>query len=348
MRKAHMKLINTLVLLGLITMTLIACTPTLDPKATPTIPLTSASPSLQPVETPKPASYTFPLTGLKSQQLVKTRPFAVMVENAPAARPQSGLDQADVVYEILAEGEITRFVAVFQSHEVKVIGPVRSIRPYFVEIGAALDAVLVHAGWSQEAMDMLTDRKLSHLDEVYGDGAFYWRSEERKAPHNLYTSTAKMMQGAEARKFSREWKDPVLAFAPVGRNELQGQAANHIQIPYIMGYVVSYDYDAAGGIYKRSMDSKPHLDKESGKQLTATNLLVLESKHQIVDKVGRREVDVLGPGKGVMLQQGKYAQVTWEQKNGIIRAYKDGKEVQLLPGTTWIQIVPEGSAIKIE
>lgn len=78
-----------------------------------------------------------------------------MVENAPQARPQTGLDQADIVYEILAEGEITRFVSVFQSHEATTIGPVRSIRPYFVEIGDALDAVIVHAGWSQEAMDMM-------------------------------------------------------------------------------------------------------------------------------------------------------------------------------------------------
>jgi hypothetical protein len=347
--KANKHLSFTLMMLSLMGMTLIACSPPAqEAVVTPKSPIESTSPSLQPLETSTAASLTFPLTGLKSQQLVKTRPFAVMVENAPAARPQSGLDQADVVFEILAEGEVTRFVAVYQSHEAEVIGPVRSIRPYFVEIGAALDAVIVHAGWSQEAMDILTDRKLPHLDEVYGDGAFYWRSKERKAPHNLYTSTAKMMQGAEARKFSKEWKETVLAFAREGRNQLQGEAANRIQIPYIRGYVVSYEYDAAGGIYKRSMDDKPHLDKESGKQLTATNLLVLESKHQIVDSAGRREVDIFGPGKGILLQEGKYVHVTWEQKNGIIRAYKDGKEMQLLPGTTWIQIVPEGSAIKVE
>jgi hypothetical protein len=144
-----------MMMLGLMGMTLIACSPPAqETLGTPKAPLPSSSPSLpslQPLETPAAASLTFPLTGLKSQQLVKTRPFAVMVENAPAARPQSGLGQADVVYEILAEGEVTRFAAVFQSHEAKVIGPVRSIRPYFVEIGAALDAVIVHAGWSQDS-----------------------------------------------------------------------------------------------------------------------------------------------------------------------------------------------------
>jgi hypothetical protein len=339
--------INAILLLGLTGLTLTACgqgsevaTPT--PKA----PLESPSASLQPTATPAP--YTFPLTGLPSQQLVKTRPFLVMVENAPQARPQSGLDQADIVYEILAEGEITRFVSVFQSHEAKVIGPVRSIRPYFVEIGAALDAVIVHAGWSQDAMNILSGRKLSHLDQVYGDEAYYWRSKERKAPHNLYTSVEKMTQGSADRKFRQEWRGPILSFAKQGQGLPQGTAANRIQIPYIRGYVVSYAYDPAAGVYQRSMDGKPHVDKESGKQLAATNLLVLESKHQILDKVGRREVDIFGPGKGLLLQNGKSVNITWEQKNGIIRAYQNGREMPLLPGTTWVQMVPEHSEVKVE
>jgi hypothetical protein len=340
--------ISAILLLSLSGVALIGCTKA--PQETPPSqkPVETLSPSPEPTATPIAAPYTFPLTGLPSQQQVKTRPFMVMVENSPQARPQSGLDQADIVYEILAEGEITRFVAVFQSHDTKVIGPVRSIRPYFVEIGAALDAIIVHAGWSQDAMNILTGRHLSHLDQVYGDDAYYWRSNDRKAPHNLYTSVEKMTQGADARKFRKEWKAPILTFAQDGQGLNQGNVANHIEIPYIMGYVVSYEYDAAKGVYNRSMDGKPHLDKESGNQLTATNLLVLESKHQILDKAGRRDVDIFGPGKGLMLQQGKALDVTWEQKNGIIRAYQDGKEVRLLPGTTWVQIVPEGSAVKVE
>jgi hypothetical protein len=298
------------------------------------------------IETPAP--YVYPLTGLPAEQEIKSRPFMVMVENSPAARPQSGLDQADMVYEILAEGEITRFVSVFQSHDAKVIGPVRSIRPYFVEIGDALDAVIVHAGWSQDAMDIMASRKLSHLDQVYGDDAYYWRAEDRKAPHNLYTSVDKIKQGAEARKFRKEWNGPIVPFAKDRKTVLQGQPVLHIGIPYLQGYEVSYDYDAAAGLYKRFMDGKPHHDKESGKQLTATNLLVIQSKHEILDKEGRRNVDVFGPGKGVMFQQGVAQDVTWERKGGMIRAYAGGKEVPLIPGTTWVQVVPEGTGVKME
>ncbi|UJF32681.1 DUF3048 domain-containing protein [Paenibacillus hexagrammi] len=304
----------------------------------------------QPTATPEAVSlpYKFPLTGLPSEKELKTRPYMVMVENSPQARPQTGLDQADIVYEILAEGEITRFVSVFQSHEAKTIGPVRSIRPYFVEIGDMMDAVIVHAGWSQDAMNILAGRKLSHLDEVYGDGAYYWRATDRKPPHNLYTSVEKIQKGADAHKFRSSWNGPVLTFAKDGQSAAAGTTANNIQIPYIQGYVVSYDYNAADGVYMRSMDGKPHLDRETGKQLQTKNLLVLESKHKILDKEGRRSVDVFGPGKGYILQQGKSQAITWERKNGMIRAYADNKEVPLLPGNTWIQIVPEGSDIKIQ
>lgn len=348
--------LSTWLILGCSVLTFAGCsdaTPVISTATPETVPVTttvSPTPVTQPTTTVEAQlPYKFPLTGLPADHEVKTRPYMVMVENAPQARPQTGLDQADIVYEILAEGEITRFVSVFQSQAAEAIGPVRSIRPYFVEIGDALDAIIVHAGWSQDAMDMMAGRNLAHLDEVYGDGAYYWRSTDRKPPHNLYTSVDKMKKGAEARKFRTEWNGPLLTFAKAGQGKLTGAAVHYIQIPYLMGYFASYDYDAAKGVYMRSMEGKPHLDKETGKQLQTKNLLVLESKHQIIDKEGRRIVDVFGPNKGMIFQEGMSQAITWERKNGMLRAYaSDGKEVPLLPGNTWVQIVPEGTKLKVE
>lgn len=302
--------------------------------------------------TPTPAPFRYPLTGLASETEITTRPYMVMVENAPQARPQSGLQQADLVFEILAEGEITRFVSVFQSQPAEIIGPVRSIRPYFVELGEMLDAVIVHAGWSQDAMNLLTSHKLNHLDQVYGDHAFYWRASDRKAPHNLYTSTAKIAEGAEARKFRGEWKQKGLLFAQPGASPVSiasgGTPAQRVQIPYIRGYVVSYDYDAAKKVYLRSMDGKPHNDKDTESQLHTRNLLVLEAKHTVLDKEGRRSVDVTGPNNGTLMQEGYALPVTWQQKDGMLRVYAGSMEVPLLPGNTWVQIVPEGTALHME
>lgn len=321
----------------------------------PTAPTPTASLSPQQTSTPNPVwPHTYPLTGLGTDREVNQRPIVVMVENSPKARPQSGLDKADMVYEVLAEGEITRFVAVYQSQEAETIGPVRSLRPYFAEIAEGLDGVIVHAGWSQDAINLVNARKLDHFDQVYGDDKYYWRSNERKAPHNLYTSIAKIQQGMQDKKMRTEWKTvtPLFVKAEETAAAKGGDAglsvANQVTIPYIHGYEVQYSYEAEKQLYLRTMAGEPHLDKETGEQLSASNLLIIETKHRILDSEGRRAVDVHGPGNGYLLQQGYGRSITWENQNGMIRAYADGKEVPLIPGQTWVQIVPDLGKVHFE
>ena len=367
-----------------------------EPSPTPAAaPAPEATPEPSPEPTPPPSVH--PLTGLPAETPAADRPFAVIVENSPSARPQSGLHLADIVYEVLAEGDITRFVAIFHSETAEEIGPVRSMRPYFVELGMAADAVLVHAGWSQEAMNLMAKHKWNHLDEVYGDHAYYWRDKSRKAPHNVYTSTELMRKGAEERKFRAEWNGFALTFAPSGASApagagapaetdarngadagaggsarngadapANGSARNGADapangparpgaepagsvpalkatIPYIGKYEVEYEYDKEGGVYLRTMAGKPHEDKNTGVRIKAANVLVVETKHRVVDSVGRREVDVKGPGQGYLLQGGIAVPIHWRLKDGAIRAYEDEagtKEIPLLPGKTWVQIVP--------
>ena len=324
-----------------------------------------------PLATPTTPPILYPLTGLASEKVINTRPIMVMVENTPQARPQSGLHRADLVYEILAEGGITRFVAVYQSQIATMIGPVRSIRPYYAQIGEGLDAWIVHAGWSQDAINLITQRKLDHFDEVYGDGAYYTRSKDRKPPHNLYTSIDDIRRGGLKKKFREEWKGVSMQFLPTPANSpkpansptsssapasADSLAASNavvgpaikVTIPYIQGYEVSYKYNAGAGVYERMMKGQPHLDRETGEQLIAANILICESNHRVLDKEGRRAVDVLGPGKGYLVQQGKKQEITWEQKGGIIRAFAEGKELPFKPGQTWIQVVPVGSKLMFE
>ncbi|WP_010276186.1 DUF3048 domain-containing protein [Paenibacillus senegalensis] len=311
------------------------------PSPTPTPP---ARPTPEPTPTPPP--FIYPLTGIGTEEEQKVRPLMVMVENSPQARPQTGLDQADIVFEILAEGEITRFAAVYQSQEPEVIGPVRSIRPYYVEIGEGLDALIVHAGWSQEAINMIKSRQLAHFDQVYGDDRYYWRSSDRRAPNNLYTSVEKIREGAVNKKYREEWKDPQLRFGDIKR--VTGESFTHVEIPYIHGYKVSYDYDEKEQLFLRNMAGEPHTDAESGVQLSAANVLIVEAEHRILDDVGRRAVSLLGSGNGYLLQAGKYRAVEWERTNGIIRAYDNGRELELIPGKTWIQVVPVGTDVVFE
>ncbi len=325
-------------------------------------------------------SVQFPLTGLFSTGQKDARPIAVMVENSPAARPQSGLGDADVVYEILAEGDITRFAAFYHSRSPLKVGPVRSIRPYYVDVAAAMDAVLVHAGWSQEAMNRVDAGGVDHFDEVYGDRVYYWRSPDRKQPHNLYTSIEGIRRGMDKKQLRTAWT-PVLPMFEAGEarpSGAEGRAAGAegeavsgepagsasadasvaagaggtgeaVRLPYSAGYAVSYRYDDASGQYLRRMNGVPHTDAETGRQLAAANVLICRSSHKVTDSAGRRRVDVQGPGRGYVLSGGKVQAAVWQLRDGLVRAYAaDGQqEIPLAPGVTWIQFVPETMAVEL-
>ncbi len=162
---------------------------------------------------PESAPYTAPLTGLAVEAPVTQRPLAVMINNAPAARPQSGLSQADIVYEVLAEGGITRLIGIFQSQEgIEKIGPIRSIRPYLIRLGESYGGVLVHAGGSPEAYSIIQKQGKQDLDEIGNAGAFFWRAKDRKAPHNLYSSDEKLREAAAKLGYDQQVQVPQYSF----------------------------------------------------------------------------------------------------------------------------------------
>lgn len=174
------------------------------------------APVESPVETPpvkETAAFTAPLTGMPLKEASSRRPLSVMINNAPAARPQSGLSKADIVYEVLAEGGITRLIAIYQSQTgIEKIGPIRSIRPYLINIGESYGGVLVHAGGSPEAYSIIKKQGKQDMDEIGNAGAYFWRTKDRKAPHNLYSSDEKLREGAEKLKYAAEAKIPAYSF----------------------------------------------------------------------------------------------------------------------------------------
>jgi len=291
---------------------------------------------------PNANAYTSPLTGLASNVPVDKRPVMVMMNNHPKARPQSGLNQADIVYEVLAEGEVTRFLAIFQSQKPEVIGPVRSIRPYFIDIGRGFDAVLVHAGGSPDALETLAQNDFSNINEI-SNGAYFWREKFRRAPHNLYTDLDRIEQAIQDKGMRPSATVPNLLFLPAETTITSGEPAAKIDVTFHPAYKISYAYDQAKGKYLRFTQGTAHTDLQTKEQLSVTNLLVIASAHRVLDREGRRAVDVVGPGDGYLFQQGKARKVKWRRKDGVIRAYEDAaftKEIPLLAGNTWINIVP--------
>ncbi|SDE08347.1 Protein of unknown function [Paenibacillus sp. UNCCL117] len=319
-----------------------------------------------PAPKPEPA-YAAPLTGMKIPSPNEVRPVMVVVNNAPQARPQSGLSQADLLFEVLAEGEITRLIAFYQSRSTTdPVGPVRSIRPYFISLGKGYGAVQVHAGGSPDGYETIRRQKIENLDEITNAGTYFWREKSRKAPHNLYTSIDSARQGADKRGFPGQGNaEPVYSFlqtpeaaaastsagtttagttttgAAVG---LGGVDASRIDITFLLkSYLVSYEYDQTTSSYKRFIDKAPHIDLNNGEALQAANVIVMGAEHRVLDREGRRDVKLTGSGPALLFQQGKAITIEWrrEQENSPVRWYEQGREVALVPGQTHVMIVPK-------
>jgi hypothetical protein len=291
-----------------------------------------------------PVTVTAPLTGLTVPSVNRDRVIVVMVNNFPTARPQSGLDKADMVYETLEEGYISRFMAFYQSEAPDVVGPVRSIRPYNIDLSSGFDPIISHAGGSVMALHMLRSGGYADMDEIYSYPKAYWRVDFRKAPHNLYTSIRKLREGAAKKGYPIEATVPAFSFKK-DAEQAAGEPGTSISITYSSTNKCGYAYDAVTKRYLRTTDGMPHMDKETGKQLSAVNVLVVGTMHKVIDSDGRLEVNTRGPGEGYLFQRGKAIKITWEQKRGIIRAYRNGQEVSLYPGHTWVNIVPNNPTL---
>lgn len=263
--------------------------------------------------------------------------LAVMIDNHPNARPQSGLDKADVVYEALAEGGITRFLAIFHSRPAARIGPVRSARPYFVAIARGYDAPFAHVGGSDDAYALIGRLRLPDLDEIRRAGEAYWRSQDRRAPHNVYTSTDRLLAAADKRGQDLRPLEPL----PVGRSG-GGEPAGGVRITYsdnrFYRYVTGYRW--AGGRYEKQVNGEP-LRADGGGVVAADNVIVLLTRQRPTgDAAGHMEIAVTGRGDALFLTGGRLYRGSW-RKDGPDRpfafTYENGP-MRFAPGVTWINI----------
>jgi hypothetical protein len=277
------------------------------------------------------------------------RPLAVMVENHPAARPQSGLAQADVVYEVLAEGGITRFLALFRTDSARTVGPIRSARPYFIDLMEAFDPVYVHCGQSWEAEKVLSQRVVAEINELH-DRRPFWRDKHRRPPHNLYASTASLAREADRLGLlspPNPW--------PLKQSDspLVGKPALSIDLAYHDGlrYDVHYQYDSGSRRYLRSVNGRPHVDAVTGQQLRADTVIMEEAAtRSLGGKYGELDIDVIGSGRCWLARDGCWVAGYWRKDAAETATYytaRDGSPLYAAPGQTWIQIFPEGDRPRI-
>jgi len=302
-------------------------------------------------EQPSEASQTpCPLTGLPiKEEALALRPIAVMIDNYPAARPQSGLMNAEIVYEMPAEGGITRYMAIYHHLDTEKIGPVRSARSYFIDKAMEYNAVYLHCGGSPEALRDIKALEVDSLNELIGEINF-WRANDRKAPHNLYTSTKLTRELMDKKSISGEQWSYNMNISNEFVN-LDGKAVNYLTIDYKHKYKVGYQYDQDKKIFFRTINGTQLKDKETGTEINTVNIIIEKVSSEVVDEVGRLDLDNVGGGKGYFLTGGKQIEIEWSKENRQAKTiYKDlkGNPIQLNKGNTWVQIIPNYATIEFK
>lgn len=285
---------------------------------------------------PAPPVITSSLTGLPVLDAsVNARPVTgVMIENSEDARPQSGLDQAGVVFEAIAEGGITRFLTLYQDGTPDYIGPVRSARPYYVQWCMGFDCALAHAGGSNEALQDI--QSWGTKDLPHNDGAF-WRVDSRYAPHNLYTSIAKLNEYEASKSYG------AATYTPLARKkDTASTTPNASSIDFnISSYTFNahFDYDAASNSYKRSQAGAPHLVVNGAgaetqlRPKTVVALIMSYSLSGIYSQYGN-----IGTGEAYVFQDGTVTKGAWHKadtKTSLTLTNESGQPLALNAGQTW-------------
>ena len=304
----------------------------------------------EPEEEPEEGAFHFqaPFTGVLTEEEPWARPVLATINNHPQARPQSGISQADIVYEFLAEGNVTRFLALFQSELPETVGPIRSARDYFIYLAKGMDAFYVAHGYSPDAQKLLTSRYVDHVNGMQYDGTLFRRSTDRKAPHNSYITGENILAAMEKTNSATELtKVPQFSFHESIEDARIGDIATTIDIRFSgdRNFISTFTYDPEKEIYNRMVNSIQTIDKANELPVEVSNVIVLEANHSTIDSVGRQAVDIENGGKAILFHAGVAKEIEWRNIEGFLVPIENGVPAKLVPGKTWIHIIPSYSGI---
>jgi DUF3048 family protein len=333
-------------------------TPAAEPTATPSPSASpSASPSPSPTPLPTPLLVPDPLTGkLVTPDIAQRHPIAVMIDDLRPARPQSGLSQADIVWQAPAEGGIPRYMAIFHTQLPKDIGPVRSSRYYYITWAAEWKSIYAHAGGSPQALDTLKSRGrgqwVYNIEGLRRPNTFH-RIHTRLAPHNLYTSGLLLRKagaslGAKDKDYQAAWTfgpDAPLDQRPVGGT---------IKVVYLAN-TITYRYDRATNSYYRSVTGEAkQTDAGNDQRIHPKNVIVMRMRFGPLSNSnphkGRLEATVIGSGKAWIATNGRTIVGTWKKTSVTAPTQffdSQGNPVTLTAGQTFINVMQLTSPVVV-
>jgi len=365
------KTANLVLLIVLVALTAISCKKNKDPidnsrdnDDTVNETTVTPEPSKTPTHTQEPDSVKEPgqeaeethegemrstLTGLWVPIEIGTkRPYAIQFSNYVTVKNQWGIGQADIVYEALVEGGITRLLAIGENFTGDRIGSIRSARHYFASFADEYDAIFIHYGKTKYAASKLKEIKLDNIDGITGIGdTVFYRDNSMKAPHNAFTSAERILKGINKMGYETEHRqdfEPHYKFYEEDTDLAEGISCEKISIKYPDNkpYFV---YDPDSKLYKRFQFGEAHKDANTGEQLAFKNIIVQFVKEWNIDKNGYQTMDIENAeGKGYYITNGKKVDITWKknEKNKWMRYFDStGSELTINPGKTYIAIFPD-------
>ncbi|MDF2881920.1 MAG: hypothetical protein K0R54_2477 [Clostridiaceae bacterium] len=294
-----------------------------------------------------PVKYISKFTGEEiSKEISNKAPFMAIIENSKDARPQSGLINADIVFETMAEGGIPRFIAIYQKEASNKIGPIRSARPYFIDLTKEYNLPFAHCGGSEEAIMSIKSENLMSLDEM-SHGNFYWRDKARKAPHNLYTSSEYITNLLSQENFNNKPASN-LQFDNNYWNNSNLLSANKVNLKLNKYYSTLYTLNNYK--YNKSMDSAPLLDKDSSQAVSTNNIIIQVTKIKLQPDGQHLQIDLVGEGDVYVISNGKYVKGKWYRKDTsspTILEDTSGNAIPLHTGKSWWHIVDKNCIVDI-
>lgn len=286
--------------------------------------------------------YQAPFTGIRYEEEQQMRPVLATINNDPKARPQSGLSEADIIYEFITEGNMTRYVALFQSALPDEIGPIRSARDTFVEMAINMDAFYVAHGYSPDALTLLRSGRVDHINGMQYDGSLFKRSADRRAPHNSYISGDSIREGMAIVQANEEMVkfSPYTFYDSIEDVELVTKVTDvTVRNGADPSFTSDYRYNVDTGVFEQSVSGEKSIDKATEAPMEVANVLVIETNYQTIDADGRQKIDILSGGKGLLFQAGRSTEVEWVNRQGFIVPILDGKVAPFVPGKTWVHVI---------
>jgi Protein of unknown function (DUF3048) N-terminal domain/Protein of unknown function (DUF3048) C-terminal domain len=269
----------------------------------------------------------------------------VQVENSPQSRPHSGLQHADLVYEYLTEGGITRFTAIYMNPGGSdTIGPVRSARLVTLRLQKAYGGVLFYSGASTHVLDLIHAGNVQALDEPADGGSYFFRDHSRQAPHNLYTSADRLAAGV-----AHEGTKITYSLPAAGEPPASGEQVGRISFQMTSSHEATFTYSASGQTYGYSSETGPEVDVANGeKPLAISSVILIRVSHHdagyVEDVLGEDGIDfdLTGTGPADVYSRGRHQAATWNTGDGshpIRFTTSGGKDLALPAGLTWICLV---------